>query len=283
MNFASAMAFALLFITFNLYASENLNLNRAKLNNLNLNFEKSNGHISFDELSWQTNLHSAQIKENALSFNYEEANKKLSLNHDLFNGQYMLSSFKLPSVMSFLDIESLNLNFQEGRELSIELQNLKAHIGNDVQQLQQIQLSCAQTNGAFDLSTLSQCLSNMGLNVQQITLAASSSETYYALFPDSIAGKKNFLTPKTFNDIELNTLNNAFSLSFTTKLLVKFKIQIVVNLNLVVNKNSGLQLKIAISRAKVSIFNIKSLLLFAIKKANIKNVTVEGDQVLITL
>ena len=120
------------------------------------------------------------------------------------------------------------------------------------------------------------CFDVSRLYIPEIILAEVSQNTLGKIV--NTTNEKIFGGPKFIKELKLHILRGKFYLSAYTKWLFKLKFKMEGTSSY--NELTG-QAVFHVKKAKVGIISIRSLLLKEIKKAKIKNVTVEGRNIII--
>ncbi|MCP4914856.1 MAG: hypothetical protein GY909_17185 [Oligoflexia bacterium] len=267
------MLFALL-LNFQVMALE---FERVDIDNLNL---------SFDGRSGSANLTAGHYKTSKFAFALGASEAYMAKESNLLHLQYQSLDFHLDleqggllDSLGKVDVDGLSLELIPGQKLALFSNRISAEIGDGVQDFNNISVECAnRSRSQLYTDYLLPCLTLGRVTLPELKLDSLSSFTVAKALEteeeNSVQGIDKI------ENIKLNIINNRYMLTFKAKFIFKLKITASGGANF--NSETS-ELTLSLEKAKAGIFSVRSKILKEIKKAKIKNVRVEGRNIIIKL
>jgi len=241
---------------------------------LNAYFSQDTGSLEASHLSYKGESIHISLNEELLELKRDE--KQFSASKDGIRAALPIEGQGVLSSLDNVEVVQAAGHFLPGEVLAFKADHLSAAIGDGVQTFDQLLISCRRfdrAGGGLDLHWLVPCQEQGYFSLPTLRLDKQSVNTVSkALGVDKGIDK--------LNDVQMIVSRNAFLLSFEAKFLFNRKVK--ASGTVVIDQvNNQVQLKLI--SAKAGIFGIKSKLLSELAKANIKNISVNGDLIVIQL
>lgn len=262
-------------ITANTFA---LNFEKVDVNHLNFNFDGTSGvanltagHYETSKFSFSTGNSEALVAKEGNLFNVQYHNLDFHLN---------LESGGLLDSLGTVDVQNLSIELIPNKKLAVYVDKFSAEIGEGVQDFNHVEIECAQrSRSSLYTDYLLPCLSLGRIKLPLLNLDSKSSMTVAkAIETEDVQGTLGIL--KNLKNIRVNIIENRYMITFVAKFIINLKANAsgAANFNQETN-----ELTLSLEKAKAGIFSIRSKVLKEISKANIKNVRVEGRNIIIKL
>ncbi|PIP93348.1 MAG: hypothetical protein COW00_20260 [Bdellovibrio sp. CG12_big_fil_rev_8_21_14_0_65_39_13] len=246
-----------------------------------IQFEKLNAYFSRDTGSLEASLlyykgDSIQITLNEELLELRRDEKQFSANKEGIKAALPIEGQGVLSSLDNVEVVSAAGHFLPGEVLAFKADHLSAAIGDGVQTFDQLLISCRRfdrAGGGLDLHWLIPCQEQGFFSLPTLRLDKNSVSSV----SKAIGIEKGI---DKLNDVQMVISRNAFLLSFEAKYLFNWKVKATGTV-VIDQVNNQVQLKLI--SAKAGIFGIKSKLLSQLAKSNIKNISVNGDLIVIQL
>jgi hypothetical protein len=251
-----------------------------------------NTDISIVDFSGDMQADRFKIESPAFDFEATEffgqlQNQEQGLRLTQYDQVLSLKGFDI-SGWSFLErvhINQGNLQWVNGRQLSLHLPSAGAVIKGRYQEIQQLRMSCRSTLvTARSAAALAPCLEQASLTLPRLDLDQLSfgvvTETLYD--PELISAGVVDMGPSSqlinnLTNIDLRIQNSSYWLEARTRVLINVRLRLEGTVHYHEASN---QVVINLSRARAGIFSVKSRLLKTLRE---KGLNVQGDRIIISL
>lgn len=173
-----------------------------------------------------------------------------------------------------LEAQGLEAHYQKERLISVSTQSVMLDLASRQIRIPQFSLRCEKNYTKF-IEDLSLCLEVAKFYAPVINLDQLTIQKFKEAFP----------TPQNkgleeLEEISLSIFNGELYLTFKARFLFKWKVKISGRADF---DSEKAQLRLAVHSAKVGFLSIKKTLMRKIEEANIKNLSVVGDTLILTL
>jgi len=275
-----SVLFFTLFLSSNLFAA---GLDHLQINNANLEIKNQNALFNFENLRITTRTLNSQFKrqEYALYF----GPKVIKAQSELMNLEVAANTSNVIKASTYILLENTQFLFHKRKVVKLQSDRVSFDLGKGTQVIQSIKFECDGKLNNLGDTQINACLDYGQIKIEKLTVDKNSVASVLQAFPKALitesAQEKFSLTPKDFEDIAVAVEKGKFYLELKARFIFKLKLRVQGQAKYEKGQNSRLDFKI--DKAHVSIFPIKKLILKAIKKSGIKNVSVEGDHVFLNL
>ncbi len=276
-------SFLIIYFLFTGLIWANENTLELQVNGLNAKFDQGEGTVNFDEIKWQGQSAKIKLAQQEFSIYLNQIKKIFSMTNDYMTGEISTAQYKIPKEINLFNAYDVNFNFLDQNHLNLESRNIEFYLGNGLQILNNLTIKCQKIKNQLTLNILEDCFQKMSFNINSLQIAASSAETYYAIMPKILAGVPDFKNSKSMTNISFQSENNQFNLTFSSKLLIWLHFNIRGKIKLEEFAQKQYQIKILMEQAKVSVFNIRKIILFVLNKIKIANLQVSDDTIFIKI
>lgn len=258
-----------------------------------LEFERvdiDNLNLSFDGRSGSANLEAGHYKTSKFTFAIGASEAYMAKESNLLHLQYQSLDFHLDleqggvlDSIGKVDVDGLSLELVPGQKLALRSNRISAEIGDGIQDFNNIVVECAnRTRSSLYTDYLLPCLTLGRVSLPELKLDSLSSKTVANALEteETLEAQNSVKGIDKIENIKLNIINNRYMLTFKAKFIIKLKITAggAAHFN-----SETSELTMSLEKAKAGIFSVRSKILKEIKKANIKNVRVEGRNIIIKL
>ena len=265
----------LLFLTIintsNLFAKDYI-----KVNNLDLEFNGEQGELTADLINYSNEL--ASIKLTYLNYDLFNDEEIIKIKNDNQNVSIKKNKFKLLDNISFFDMNSSYLTISNNNELDFSANEINFEMSQGIQQLQQTKITCFNTSGQ-SLDLIDVCLQRSTISISGIETDQEKSFFFQEIL-------KNEVTSKLFDikikDLVLLLSNGGIYGQFDIDTIIDIPIKIWGEIFYEETRNNHI-VKIKLEKVKIGFINSTKLVLKSLKKLKIKNLTVEGNYLIIQL
>lgn len=241
---------------------------------LNAYFSQDTGSLEASQLTYKGDSIVISLNDELLELRRDETT--FSAIKDGIVASLPVSGQGVLSSLERVEVSQAEGHFLPGVVLAFKADHLSAAIGDGVQTFDQLLISCRRfekTTSELDLHWLIPCQEQGYFSLPTLRLDKQSVNTVSKAIGVSKGIDK-------LNDLQMVISRNAFLLSFEAKYLFNWKVKATGTVVIDEEKN---QVKMKLISAKAGIFGIKSKLLNELAKANIKNISVSGDLIVIQL
>jgi len=247
-----------------------------KVSNLDLEFNGDLGELTADLVTISNEL--ADIKLTYLNYDLFNDKSIIQITNDNQNLKVKKNKFKLLDNISFLEISSSHLIISNNNELKFNASEVQLELAKGIQQLQQIKVTCLNTSEA-NMSLIDVCLQRSTISISEIETDEEKSLFFQEILTNEI-------TSKIFN-IKIKDL--VFLLS-RGSIYGQFDVDTIINIPIKIwgeifyeETRNNHTVKIKLEKVKIGFINSTKLVLKALKKLKIKNLTIEGNNIIIQL
>ncbi|MBI2520670.1 MAG: hypothetical protein HYV97_09640 [Bdellovibrio sp.] len=279
-----------IFITiFVLFCLNNLGFSAEKvllnynINKLNANLNNLSGTIGFERFNLLVGIFRSDFKTQ--EFVIHTDHDSIIAENDFTRLELFKNNSDILKNSSLIQIDDANFLFTPKEMLKLNFERLAFEMGNGTQAVNQLSLQCNGPLNDLGKQQLQAFLESSQISATKIEVDNKSSDTFLSIFPKGVmAGmskERLSLMPKEFHEVFLEIEKGQAYLELKVRFLVKIKMKVFAEAS--EDTTDGRKLVLKISKAYAWIFPIKGLLLKAIAKAKIANITVDGDNVIINI
>ena len=263
------------------------------IQNLSLDYQNDSGNVSFDRTAISTggmqvnmNDYSLDLQKENGSFKMQKDDTKLAL-HQITGG--------VLDKISNLQLASGSLNYQKGQALELAVRGARFDLGKGTQGIEALNLNCAklESSGTPINHMMAPCFERGRIHIPKFKIAKASQRSVEEIFPiEEIKAElgnntDGIIDLKNLKNIKVAIDSNHFNMSLYAKVLFRLKVKIKGLAYLYLgDKNdpaSRDKVTFTIHKAKVGFISVKGLVLKALKKIKIQNLSVSGNRVTLTL
>lgn len=269
------LAFGFTFLFSNPSLAQLEGLNNLEVKNFNFNYQGSTGDTEADQVN--VGLKSLDINWESPLVHLEKQGNSFSVKHEGLSLNFENTEGGIFDSMEKVNIDNASLLYIPFKKLQLEWNQAEIGLGDGVQRLGRLELNCQVWHGQKQLASsfMKPCFDVGRLSIPEIILAEVSQNTLGKIV--NTTNEKIFGGPKVIRDLKLHILRGKFYLSAVTKWLFKLKFKMEGTSSY--DELTGLAV-FHVKKAKIGFFSVRSILLKEIKKAKIKNVKVEGKNII---
>lgn len=262
-------------LTFSIFGIE---FKKVEMNDLNFSFKDQQGEARFNSAFYQTDKFSFGMGQSEILLQRNE--NRLSLYHGDLEFTLNLTTDGMINSINEIHLQNIDFEILPNELFNLNLTRVYAHIGNGMQEFNNIAIECHIKNSRNKneyISYLLPCFENGFVSIPRLNLDQLSQFTVTnALNPEDNTTE----SLKDLKDIKLIIKDKKFLLSLKTKIVFNFTVK-AEGYARYIKDESSIHLKL--EKAKAGIFSVKSKILKEIKEANLKNVKVIGDNIIIQI
>ncbi|HAZ12260.1 MAG: hypothetical protein A2X86_03395 [Bdellovibrionales bacterium GWA2_49_15] len=253
------------------------------ISKLSANLNNLSGAIGFERFNLLVGIFRSDFKTQEFAIHTDQ--DSIIAENDFTRLELFKNNSDILRSSTVIQIDDANFIFTPKEMLKLNFERLAFEMGNGMQAVNHLSLQCNGPANDLGKQQLQAFLESSLIKASKIEVDNKSSDTFLSLFPKGVmAGmskERLSLMPKEFSDIFLQIEKGQTYLELSVRFLVKIKFKVWAEAS--EDTHDGRKLVLKINKACAWIFPIKDLLLKAIAKAKIANLTVEGNNVIIKL
>jgi hypothetical protein len=256
-----------------------IELGRLSAENFSLHFSSGQGAVSADSVSFYQNRWGLKLTTPTIDLARDE--ERFHASYEGLDTALDLSLSPMLASISQLNVSIGQLDLTPSERIEAQFERLSFEMGEGEQNFDGVRLSCRRTeqkNRSDDaLTWVSPCFDLGLLKIPVLKVAEKSAATLTRALSATAEKGMNFNQVK---DITLMQSGGRFTLSLEAKYIFNWTVK-ASGQSFVDEKNR--KMVFVLEKAKAGIFSVKSKILKELGKADIKNITVDGDRISIGL
>ena len=259
-----------------LFQASTLAMEELKISNLSMQLKNEIGSLEVEGFNIKSTPLSLELQNFQQGFTLSKS--ELSLELPGLSLDYELNTEGVLNKISYIEAQNISLDYVSKKRLNLSTTGLAFGSNESIQNIPDLKVSCEVEQSdekVLITDVLNPCLKKAVIDIPVLNLDQLSAKAIFK----SIVNKSN----KRFNKldrIKLLITDNNFTLSLFAKYLFRFQVRVYGHIKFIEKSNI---FDIEIKTAKAGFFSIKSVVINALKKADIEGVQVISDHIIIKI